>query len=334
MPDPIADPHGYAARIGEVVDGHAIDLVIPIAEPAMLAILGSRATIRATVPFPDLQAFEAVSDKQRLLRVATEVGIRVPRQIDVTHLSHSASIDFDPPYVMKPHRSVCTAFDGTRRKLGVSWAHTPRELAAGLAMYPDAAYPVLVQEAVTGPGIGIFVLLDEGGLVASFAHRRVREKPPSGGVSVLRQSEPMNSLLLEKSIQLLRRFDWRGVAMVEYKIDETTDEPVLMEINGRFWGSLQLAIDAGVDFPKLLVEAGRSFPASEYASVRSRWFWGDVDHVIGVWRDQRSTMRDRVRALMGWLRAFGPGYREEVFRWSDPNPFVHETLEWGRQVLR
>ena len=38
--------------------------------------------------------------------------------------------------------------------------------------------------------------------------------------------------------------------MVEFKHDERDGVPKLMEINGRFWGSLQLAIDAGVDFPR------------------------------------------------------------------------------------
>lgn len=335
MPDPARNPADYAARIAEVVEVEGVAVVIPIAEPALLAVLGGRDTIRASVPFVDACAFQAVSDKQRLLEVAQEVGIRVPRQVDIERPGDVDACDLRPPYVLKPHRSVCSRPDGTRVKLGVSWAHTTDELSEALAAYPAAAYPILIQEAVTGPGIGVFVLLDDQGLVASFAHRRVREKPPSGGVSVLRQSEPMNPSLLDSSVELLRRYGWRGVAMVEYKLDELTGEPVLMEINGRFWGSLQLAIDAGVDFPNLLV--GRtecSTSPGQYAFVRSRWFWGDVDHVIGVWRDRRSSGRDKLQALLGWLRAFGPGYREEVFRWSDPRPFVHETIAWVDEVLR
>ena len=48
--------------------------------------------------------------------------------------------------------------------------------------------------------------------------------------------------------ELLDELNWHGVAMVEFKVTED-GTPYLMEINTRFWGSLQLAIDAGVDFP-------------------------------------------------------------------------------------
>ena len=71
-----------------------------------------------------------------------------------------------------------------------------------------------------------------------------------------RESIALDPELLARSRALLDRFEWNGVAMIEYKIDEATGTPYLMEINGRFWGSLQLAVDAGVDFPALLAAPG------------------------------------------------------------------------------
>ena len=59
-----------------------------------------------------------------------------------------------------------------------------------------------------------------------------------------------------------------GVAMVEYRYDPASRRYVFMEINGRFWGSLQLAIDAGVDFPALLVAATAAALAQSPASTR------------------------------------------------------------------
>ncbi len=141
----------------------------------------------------------------------------------------------------------------------------------------------------------------------------------------------MDEALLERSIALLERLGWSGVAMVEYKKDLRQGDYVLMEINGRFWGSLQLAIDAGVDFPRMLADASFGRPVSpvdSYRFARSRWFWGDVDHVLARWRDPRSRWSDRLAAAAGFLRAFGPGYRSEIFRWSDPRPFVRESIDW------
>ena len=86
--------------------------------------------------------------------------------------------------------------------------------------------------------------------IAWFAHRRIREKPPSGGVSVLCESVAVDPMLKEYAERLLRAAEYRGVAMVEFRIG-TDGRPYLMEVNARFWGSLQLAIDCGVDFPWL-----------------------------------------------------------------------------------
>src|SRR5439155_108988 len=113
------------------------------------------------------------------------------------------------------------------------------------------------------------------------AARRLREKPPAGGVSVYRESIAAPPELVAAGTRLLEVLDWRGVAMVECKRDLATNRYVFMEVNGRLWGSLQLAIDAGVDFPALLVAcaSGREVaPVWDYqVGVRSRWVWGDVD---------------------------------------------------------
>lgn len=328
-------PERYAEAVAALVREAGIDLLIPVTEPALLALLPVRERMACAIPFPPLEAVQAICDKERVLAAAQEVGIRVPRQRVVTAAGDTA-VDLPLPVVLKPARSVYTDDRGRRGKVGVRWARTPEELRRGLERYPPAAYPVLVQEAVEGPGIGVFVLLHEGQVVARFAHRRLREKPPSGGVSVVRQSEPMDEALLERSLALLRRFDWSGVAMVEYKRDRRTGEDVLMEINGRFWGSLQLAIDAGVDFPRLL--AALSFgkpvtPVVDYDFVRTRWLLGDLDHVLARWRG-RPGDGSRLGATAGFLRAFGPGYRNEVFRWSDPRPFLRESTLWLKDVLR
>src|SRR5207248_282241 len=186
------------------------------------------------------------------------------------------------PVVAKPTRSVSDA--GLNRvKSGSVHARDQSALEQVVDRIPTGAFPVLVQERVVGPGIGVFILLWNGEVRAAFAHRRIREKPPSGGVSVLSESVALDPQLRARSVALLREFDWQGVAMVEYKIDQRTGIPYLMEVNGRFWGSLQLAIDAGVDFPSILVDAACGEPARpipQYkVGVRLRWEWGDVDNL-------------------------------------------------------
>jgi hypothetical protein len=147
----------------------------------------------------------------------------------------------------------------------------------------------------------------------------------------------MDPDLLDKSLRLLRTFDWQGVAMVEYKREETSGTPYLMEINGRFWGSLQLAIDAGVDFPSLLVEAalGRARPpVTRYRSgLRLRSWWGDVDSFLARMRHSPERLSlppnapDRLRVLTEFFH-WRNADRMETFRFADPGPFVRDTLQW------
>jgi len=247
--------------------------------------------------------------------------IATPRDCDVT-----LPEDFFPA-VVKPHRSVVTAA-GIRRKLTVTPVADAVECRRALAALPAAAFPVLVQRRVSGLGEGFFALRWGGRTIAMFAHRRLREKPPSGGVSTYRESIPLDERLAGPGLRLLDALDWQGVAMIECKREHETGRQVVMEINGRFWGSLQLAIDSGVDFPALLVRcaAGERVPGHrDYrVGVRSRWFWGDVDQLYLRLKARGA----RLRALLDFFRVSPRRDRSEVWRWSDPAPFVVETLQW------
>src|SRR4029077_11048979 len=123
--------------------------------------------------------------------------------------------------------------------------------------------------------------------------RRLVENPPAGGASVLSESAPVEARLRDDAIRLLGPIGWHGVAMMEYKQDQNTGDFFLMEINGRFWGSLQLAIDAGVDFPFLAwqLATGRrpEVPRPYAVGVKNRWLCGDVDHLLmRLFRSARS----------------------------------------------
>jgi predicted ATP-grasp superfamily ATP-dependent carboligase len=243
--------------------------------------------------------------------------------------------------VVKPSRSVGEA-DGLRQKLGVRHAEDAARLREVIAALPQAAFPVLVQERIVGPGQGIFVLRWQARTIARFAHVRLREKPPSGGVSVLAESVPGDPELVQAAEALLAALDWEGVAMVEFKRDASTDRPYLMEINGRFWGSLQLAIDAGVDFPRLLVEATLGGVPRESltwrSGLRSRWFWGDLDHLLirlirsGKVLDLPPGSPSRSGALLRFLGWRPWRERDAVFRLNDPMPFLRESAGWIRAL--
>ncbi len=246
------------------------------------------------------------------------------------------------PVVLKPSRSV-RADVAPGRKFGVSYAADARALEHAVAALPRAAFPLLLQRRVRGTGAGVFLLLDGDRILADFAHRRIRERPPSGGVSVCRESAALPEALRDAAAALLRGLGWRGVAMVEFKLEEGSGTPYVMEVNPRLWGSLQLAIDAGVDFPVLLADwalGARPGSRPDYrVGVRSRWLWGEVDHFLARTRGAFGEgigrgFAEARRCLAEQLADRGPQTRLEVLRRDDPRPFLRETAQWFRAVLR
>jgi len=342
VPDALDNPGEFADSVIAITLAERAAIVLPISEPAMLALLPERSRLLpAVVPFPDLAAFRSLSDKRHLLDQAERLGIRIPQQHVLANRGDAETVGLDKltyPIVVKPARSV-GEFAGSRSKLGVTYAADATELRRRINMLSNAAFPLLLQQRIVGPGTGIFLLMWNGKLHAQFAHRRLSEKPVTGGVSVYRESVQIDEALKDLSRTLLERFEWRGVAMVEYKRDAATGVPYLMEVNGRFWGSLQLAIDSGVDFPRLLVSCALgeapNAPPKYRIGVRSRWWWGQVDHLVARLRPHLGPAQmlpgtpSATRALGDlMLGPFRSSDYEEVLRWSDPRPFCHETIRW------
>lgn len=109
-----------------------------------------------------------------------------------------------------------------------------------------------------GRSVGVSLLFDSNNqVVANFVHERLSSFPVSGGPSTNRVGIRDDDLL-EMSVKLLQKLKWQGIAMVEWKFDSTTGTPFLLEINPRFWGSLELAIRSGVNFPILYFDLCRN----------------------------------------------------------------------------
>jgi predicted ATP-grasp superfamily ATP-dependent carboligase len=362
-PDPLREAGAFADAVVDYARREGIDFVVPVTDASMLAMLPARDRLGASaIPFGTLESFVALADKAGLRERAARLGIAFPRQVELDWSDREQSLAgaVQMPAVVKPARSVAVSGAGGERespaerpgavapdteraasKFGIRHAATMDELAAIIRGTPRAAYPLLIQERIVGPGVGIFLLLWDDEILATFAHRRLREKPPSGGVSVYAESIEPPAGLAERSYELLRELGWRGAAMVEYKIEQATGTPYLMEINGRFWGSLQLAIDAGVDFPRLLMDraSGRSGAAAAGypPGVRGRWWWGDVDHLLARLRRSRTALSlppdapSRAAAVLAFLGGFARFDADAVWRWDDPRPFLTETAAWFRR---
>jgi predicted ATP-grasp superfamily ATP-dependent carboligase len=298
---------------------------------------------RVRIPLVEWECFEKALDKEHVLKLAQQLGVSVPRTwalASMDELDRYAQ-EFEYPVVLKPRRSMRLTPGGWISG-SVTYAHSLDDVKRSLA--ESGSHLPMVQERVPGQGCGGFFLFAHGTMKAAFFHKRLREKPPSGGVSVLRESIPVHPQMRDYAVSLLSALGWHGVAMVEFKLDVRDGKPKLMEINPRFWGSLQLAIDAGVDFPKLLYDLeldGDVEPVTGYTvGVRSRWLLGDLDHLmICLLKPHRKLnlpagYPGRWRTLVDFLKLGQANTRYEICRRDDMSPFFLELKEYVKQPFR
>lgn len=333
--DPAQDPSGWLERLTAAARSEQIDWILPLSEVALGTLYAFGRSESLRVVCPARGSYDAATDKHALLARAESLGVPVPRGVLVEDLDELTELPagFDFPVVLKPRRSRWL-HDGVWRAGDaaiVRSAEEIRQLAA--ATQPGEAF--LLQEFVDGHGEAVFLLAERGEPKVAFAHRRLREKPPTGGVSVLREAIAPDPQLLRWSEDLLRDLAYDGAAMIEFR-RTPGGQAVLMEINPRLWGSLQLAIDAGVDFPSLCVDLAAGRPPEEATArigVRTRWLLGDVDHLAIALR--RPAVRShlgigRMKVVGRFLRSFVDGTRLEVLDRRDPRPFAREFSHWLR----
>ncbi len=213
----------------------------------------NRLMVKALVP--DLDKINKVLSKQYTAEIAASVGITTPKSYQIDRLQdlNLLRVQLRFPVILKwsnPHEVIAQAHAQGIRIEKIVYIHSSEELQQAMSTFETLnAFP-MIQEYCPGIGLGQFFYMHEGKALLRFQHHRLHEWPPEGGFSTLCKSVSMDHHLelQEKSIALLRAMKWEGVAMVEYRYDAQSDSAVLMEINGRFWGSLPLAYHSRVPF--------------------------------------------------------------------------------------
>lgn len=290
--------------------------------------------IRESVPTPEVIA--TVLDKAETNRLARAARLITPSSWsipDTNALSeHEAKLRF--PLVAKPaDKRVSEPFK-------VRYFEDPAALRASFESDPAFGHNLLFQEFAAGEGIGVEVLMHDGAPVCAFQHRRLRELPWAGGISVVAESEAVDPDLLDESVRLLRTLGATGLCMVEYRRNRDTGETVFMEVNARAYGSLSLSERCGVEFPWYhwqALQGQRPEPPAAYPLGR-RWRWtsGVMLRLDALGQPGPPWERhpSLVREALGAIRDCSPMTRDAVFSWTDPLPALDETMRTARQLAK
>lgn len=262
-PDP-RDETRFIDFLVEYFQKNEVDVLLPIGYLATVAISKHKDELLnyTRVPVADYQPMQIASDKGQTMEMARELGIPTPKEY--------ISIDDINAYPV--------VAKGIYESGQIRYINSAEELdQISLSNH-------ILQEYIPGEGFGFYALFNKGEKRAIFMHKRMREYPITGGSSTAARST-YDPELKDLGLTLLKALNWHGVAMVEFKKDFRDGKYKLMEINPKFWGSLDLSIASGVDFPYLTVMMaldGDIQPVFEYnRDMKFRWpFPDDTLHVL------------------------------------------------------
>ncbi|WP_411967978.1 ATP-grasp domain-containing protein [Haloferax sp. YSSS75] len=325
-PDPRTHPEAFVDTLDAYLRQNDVDVLLPMDHETTYLVNKHRDLFaeHTLVPVAGADKFDRLVRKDFVMQRAAQLGIPHPRTVYPEHGDDVSELaaDLTFPLVIKPR-----AWAGSK---GVQYVDDPASL---LDAYRAASqwdpYPI-IQEQVPkdGRGMGAAFLRWNGEIKARFEYQRLREFPPDGGPSTLRESI-RDDRLFEAGKALLEDVDWQGVAMVEFKNDPRTGTPQLLEVNPRFWGSLHLPYRVGVEFPWLLVQCALGLdpePVLTYPTgVKCRYLLpGDLLNLL--------SRRDEA-ALDEFFPLVEDGVYFDIIDRSDPLPAFAQLVVMARQAL-
>ena len=242
------------------------------------------------------------------------------------------------PLIVKPPSS----FDKNdlRKKRSVVRCRTTDQLEKQLQMV-DRWGGGLVQENFIGTGVGVELLARDGEILVAFQHVRIHE-PLEGGGSSYRRMRPVDPELRTASAALIKALNYSGVAMIEFKVDLNSGQWIFVEINGRFWGSLPLAIAAGVNFPMylydMLIHDRTEFPQNYRVPVYCRNLASDQrwlrSNLSANKTDPLLATRSLTSVAAEVIHLFQGRERFDTFVLDDPSPPHRKSRVSSQRRLR
>lgn len=282
---PVISPVNFLNDLEAELKVGKYDVIFPMefSTQVLLTEVANRQMVEkyTRLPFVDADLAKKGNDKAFIMQYARERGIDVPTTYMVNDIEQLAVIAKETAYpvLIKPRNS-----SGSR---GIVYVKEKEELLTlYLKVHKEYPFPIIQEYIPEGGDVyGVGLLFNfQSEIRASFVYKRLRSHPVSGGPSTLRESVKREDIR-EIAWSFMKSLQWTGIAHMEFKIDPRDGKPKLLEVNPRFWGSLQLAVESGIDFPFLLFRLameGDIEPVMDYnAGVRCRWLIpGDLLHFI------------------------------------------------------
>ena len=339
LPDLIGDAPAFVSAVTDFVCEHAPQVVLPTGDVTIAVLRQHRealADLGCIVALASESALDVANDKDLTLTLAEKLGIAQPKSLRIGSVDDLACAvaEFGYPFVLKPTISWT---GGTVDRLVPVDVISHEEASEVTERFLKAGAGVLAQQWISGRREGVSLFIEGDKVLAACGHVAHRTTPPLGGASAVRESMPAPADTLDAAVSLAKAIGLQGACEVEFRRD-TVNRPLLMEINARLAGTIENAVQAGVDFPLMIWRSATGLdvtPVTTYRyGVRTRWLHGDMRWLWQNWRRSgRPDAMSHARSVYTFLVEFARTRHYDYFDRRDIKPFLAE-LSYSVHVIK
>ncbi len=285
-------------------------VLYPCTDMSVLQISRHRENLQQDyhVVLPDAPVVEMLMDKIAFIKFAQKEGLPIPSTFFLESRSDLdvALKSIAYPCILKPPMKSPKWEANTKHK--VYKVAGEKELVALYDRCCDWADILMVQDCVEGTDANLYscncYFDSESEPLVTFIARKLRQWPPEVGTSCLGE-EVRNDIVLEETVQLFRKVQYRGLGYVEMKKDERSGKHYIIEPNiGRPTGrsAISEAGDVALLYTKYCDVVGLPLPENrvqKYGGVKWIYWRRDLQSAWFYWRRGDLTFRQWVKSLRG-----------------------------------
>lgn len=311
-----ADPDRFAEAVAAVARRDGPLVVYPGREESIDALLDRAGGLppQAVLPYPAAGVLRRVRDKRALPELAAAAGLETPATLYEGPAGPLRDAPVDGPCILKP-------LDKGKVLARTHVLASAAELRGALGGVPDDEV-VVVQEVATGPLAALCLVVGrDGEPVARLQQETRRTWPAEAGPSRLAVTVAPDEDLTARVTAMLAAAGFWGLAQVQFL--QGPDGPRIIDVNPRPYGSLPLAVAAGVNLPAAwhAVATGARPPAPGPYRVGVTFRWLEAELFAALHGEHRALARRPPRPRVGAM-------------WAEDDPVAsallaaHATSAW------
>jgi predicted ATP-grasp superfamily ATP-dependent carboligase len=324
---PRFDGERFVRELADAATRLSVAAVLPGAEPYLLTLAGHETDFPGiALGVPPRKIVERATDKESLTKVAAAVGLQTPPTEKVVRGNNELVGTFGFPAIVKPRHTWIQNMDGTVSTYSARYISAD-QVEQATEHLPDGGG--LVQPYIPGQLIGVAGVSWEGRMICALHQASIRIWPARSGGSSYAETIPPN-LELERGVsRLVQTIGWSGLFQAQF-IRSSRGEHYLIDFNPRVYGSLALAVAAGLNLPGIWADLllGRRPEVGGYR-VGTRYRHEEFDARSLAWMLLRGEG-------LGALRGFMPrrNTTHAIFSLRDPMPLLTSVTTLARRLRR